>query len=172
SEITEQHLILQVNEEIEEVSRLSQIEIEIRLSISNTIDDKRKKIEKLKGYQKAIYKARKLENNMAHKQRIEKNIQKRFSNFASNTKKMIDTRYKPKNKIDNVWYKGVKDEISIEELKVIIEEAPKGKAIGSSKVSNEMIKRLGNKAIKSFLKIMNACMKFQMVSNSWKKENV
>ncbi|CAG8643015.1 11106_t:CDS:1, partial [Gigaspora margarita] len=69
-----QHLIQQVNKEIEEVSRLSQIEIGIRLSISNTIEDKREKIKELKGHQKVIYKAKKLENNMVYKQRIEKNI--------------------------------------------------------------------------------------------------
>ncbi|CAG8725091.1 12290_t:CDS:2 [Gigaspora margarita] len=170
--------------EIEEVSRLSQIEIRMRLSISDTIEDKREKIEELKGYQKAIYRAKKLENNMAHKQRIEKNIQKRFNNFANNTKKMIDsilsrhktpviinkiaykgynttepkeikckikehfrqwTKHNPKDKT----YEGVEDEISINKLNAIIEEAPKGKAIGPSKVSNEIIKRLGNKAIKT-----------------------
>ncbi|CAG8606781.1 44138_t:CDS:2 [Gigaspora margarita] len=48
----EQHSIQQINEKIEE----------------------REKIEELKGYQKVIYRARKLENNMVHKQRIEKNI--------------------------------------------------------------------------------------------------
>ncbi|CAG8809511.1 32598_t:CDS:2 [Gigaspora margarita] len=54
-------------------------------------------------------------------------------------------RYKPKDKIDNVWYEGVEDKISIEELKTIIEKALKRKVIGPSKVFNEMIKRLGNK---------------------------
>ncbi|CAG8679094.1 44535_t:CDS:2, partial [Gigaspora margarita] len=49
---------------IEEVSRLSQIEIGMRISNSDTIEEKREKIEELKGYQKAIYRARKLENNM------------------------------------------------------------------------------------------------------------
>ncbi|KAF0540278.1 reverse transcriptase [Gigaspora margarita] len=220
---TEQHSIQQINEEIEEVSRLSQIKIGTRISNSDTTEKKREKIEELKGYQKAIYRARKLENNMVHKQRIEKNIQKRFSNFACNTKKMIDSiltrhktpviinkiahenynmtkpktikyeikehfkqltkynpkdekvwegwkaRYEPRDEIDKVWYEGVEDEIRMEELKVIIEEVPKGKAIGPSEVSNKMIKRLGNKAIKQLLKIMNACIKLQIVSNSWKK---
>ncbi|CAG8513012.1 38575_t:CDS:2 [Gigaspora margarita] len=69
-----QHLIQQINEEIKKVSRLSQIEIGTRISNSDTIEEKRKKIEELKGYQKAIYRARKLENNMVHKQRIENNI--------------------------------------------------------------------------------------------------
>ncbi|CAG8804830.1 37026_t:CDS:1, partial [Gigaspora margarita] len=71
---TKQHSIQQINEEIEEASRLSQIEIGTRISNSDTIEEKREKIEELKKYQKVIYRARKLENNMAHKQRIEKNI--------------------------------------------------------------------------------------------------
>ncbi|CAG8716099.1 8083_t:CDS:2 [Gigaspora margarita] len=41
SETTEQHLIQQVNEEIEKVNRLSQIEIGTKLSINDTIEDKR-----------------------------------------------------------------------------------------------------------------------------------
>ena len=60
----------------------------------------------------------------------------------------------------------------MEELKEIITEAPSGKAIGPSEVSNEMIKRLGTKATEHMLKIMNACMKLQTVPKSWKKGNV
>ncbi|CAG8850600.1 27046_t:CDS:1, partial [Gigaspora margarita] len=58
----EQHLIQQINKEIEKVSRMSQIEIGTRISNSDTIEKKREKIEELKGYQKVIYRARKLEN--------------------------------------------------------------------------------------------------------------
>ncbi|CAG8760842.1 15049_t:CDS:2 [Gigaspora margarita] len=47
---TEQHLIQQINEEIEKVSRLSQIEIGTRISNSNTIEEKSEKIEELKEY--------------------------------------------------------------------------------------------------------------------------
>ena len=45
----------------------------------------------LKHQQKAIYQARKIENNMAHKQRIQNNIIKRHNNFATNTTKMINS---------------------------------------------------------------------------------
>ncbi|CAG8840305.1 16595_t:CDS:1, partial [Gigaspora margarita] len=50
--------------------------IGMRISNSDIIKEKREKIKELNSYQKVIYRARKLENNMAHKQRIEKNIQK------------------------------------------------------------------------------------------------
>ena len=45
----------------------------------------------LKHQQKAIYQARKIENNMAHKQKIKNNIIKRHNNFATNTTKMINS---------------------------------------------------------------------------------
>ncbi|CAG8806373.1 805_t:CDS:2, partial [Gigaspora margarita] len=51
----------------------------------------REKVEMLKESQKMIYKARKLENNLAYKQKIESYIEKRYKNFANNTKKMIST---------------------------------------------------------------------------------
>ena len=66
----------------------------------------------------------------------------------------------------------MEDEISVEELEVIIEEAPKSKAVGPSEISNEMIKKLGKKARMLMLRIMNACLKFQMVPKNWKKGNV
>ncbi|CAG8775066.1 34937_t:CDS:2, partial [Gigaspora margarita] len=90
----EQHSIQQTNEKIEEVSRLSQIEIATKISNSDIVEEKREKLEELKGYQKAIYKARKLENNMAHKQRIEKNIQKRNNKMNGALKKIEDMIWK------------------------------------------------------------------------------
>jgi len=94
-----------INQEVEEISRLSQIEIGTRITSSSTAEEIKDKIKELMAHQKAIYRARKLENNMAHKQRIEKNIQKRFSNFSSNTKKMIDSilgRYKAPVTLNNI----------------------------------------------------------------------
>ncbi|CAG8834595.1 9417_t:CDS:2 [Gigaspora margarita] len=49
------------------------------------------KVKKLKVCQKGIYKARKLENNLAYKQKIESYIEKRYNNFTNNTKKMINS---------------------------------------------------------------------------------
>src|SRR6185436_2462001 len=48
-------------------------------------------IKLLKHQQKMIYQARKIENNMAHKQKIQSNITKRHNNFSTNTSKMIDS---------------------------------------------------------------------------------
>ncbi|CAG8800722.1 41257_t:CDS:1, partial [Gigaspora margarita] len=45
----------------------------------------------LKLSQKAVYRARRVENNLAHKEEIEKHINNRFNNFAQNTSKMIDS---------------------------------------------------------------------------------
>jgi len=38
-----------------------------------------------------IYKVRKLENEITHRQEIEKHIERRYNNFASNTKKMVNS---------------------------------------------------------------------------------
>ncbi|CAG8697510.1 8884_t:CDS:1 [Gigaspora margarita] len=45
----------------------------------------------LKLSQKAIHRARRVKNNLAHKEEIEKHINNRFNNFAQNTSKMIDS---------------------------------------------------------------------------------
>ncbi|CAG8828682.1 39921_t:CDS:2 [Gigaspora margarita] len=48
------------------------------------------KIETIQEYQKMIYKVRKLENEIIHRLEIESHIERKYNNFASNTKKMID----------------------------------------------------------------------------------
>ncbi|CAG8660993.1 14193_t:CDS:2 [Gigaspora margarita] len=45
----------------------------------------------LKLAQKAVYRARWVENNLAHKEEIEKHINNCFNNFIQNTSKMIDS---------------------------------------------------------------------------------
>ncbi|CAG8798646.1 35172_t:CDS:2, partial [Gigaspora margarita] len=51
---------------------------------------KQTKIKNLKLLQKAVYRARRVKNNLAHKEEIEKHINNRFNNFAQNTSKIID----------------------------------------------------------------------------------
>jgi len=81
----------QINEEIRDIAKLGQIEIGVDFGEQDTADIIRQKVKLLQEYQKMIYKARKLENEITHRQEIEKHIERRYNNFASNTKKMVDS---------------------------------------------------------------------------------
>ena len=118
-------------------------------------------------------------NNITHKnyntmepKEIKQEIKEHFRKWTKYNPKNEATwegwkaRYEPKEEINNNWYEGVEQEISMEELKEIITEAPSGKTIEPSEVSNEIIKRLGTKATEHMLKIMNICMKLQTVPKS------
>ncbi|CAG8778821.1 20301_t:CDS:1, partial [Gigaspora margarita] len=62
-------MLQKINEEISEIGKLSQIEVGITIERGNTEKEIREKIERLIGSQKVIYKARKLENNLAQSKR-------------------------------------------------------------------------------------------------------
>ncbi|RIB25258.1 hypothetical protein C2G38_2166358 [Gigaspora rosea] len=139
------------NEEISEVGRM---DIRITLEKSDTEEEVRRKLKSLKGSQKAIYKAKKLENKFAYKQNIEKRIERRYKDFIVNTKKMINKsrpniiqRMKKHEKPGrSSWYDGIEKKIKIEKLKGIVKEASTRKAMGPQAVSNKMIKRIGKKS--------------------------
>src|SRR5439155_1455129 len=54
---------------------------------------------------KALYTARRIENNTAHRERIQQHIQNRYDNFSTNTTKMIDSvlhRHTDRVHFDNI----------------------------------------------------------------------
>ncbi|CAG8831804.1 3751_t:CDS:2, partial [Gigaspora margarita] len=55
----EEETLQEINKEISEIEKLSQLKIEIMLTKDNTEKELEEKVEKLKIYQKEIYKARK-----------------------------------------------------------------------------------------------------------------
>jgi hypothetical protein len=80
-----------INEELRDVGKLCEVEIKVNFEEHETEETTQEKVEIIKEYQKMIYKARKLENEITRRQEIENHIKKRYDNFASNTKKMIDS---------------------------------------------------------------------------------
>ncbi|CAG8842036.1 14911_t:CDS:1, partial [Gigaspora margarita] len=84
-------MLQEINKEISEIEKLNQSKIGIILVKDDTEKELREKVKKLKAHQKGIYKARKLKNNLAYKQKIESYIEKRYNNFTDNTKKMISS---------------------------------------------------------------------------------
>ncbi|CAG8852793.1 34965_t:CDS:1 [Gigaspora margarita] len=67
------------------------MEIRVNLDENEMAEITQEKIETIQEYQKMIYKVRKLENKVIHRQKIENYIKRRYNNFASNTKKMVDS---------------------------------------------------------------------------------
>ncbi|CAG8746022.1 34055_t:CDS:1, partial [Gigaspora margarita] len=87
----EEEMLQEINKKIRKIEKLNQLTIGIMFAKDDTEKESEEKVEKLKVYQKWIYKARKLKNNLAHKQKIESHIEKRYNNFADNTEKMISS---------------------------------------------------------------------------------
>ncbi|CAG8764535.1 22051_t:CDS:2 [Gigaspora margarita] len=78
----------------------------------------------LKLSQKAVHKARRIENNLAHKEEIEKHINNRFNNFAQNTSKMIDSILN-RHQDPVVFYNIKTEDTTVTEPKQIKEEVRK-----------------------------------------------
>jgi len=80
-----------INREILLINKSAQTELPTNWSDQDTPVSRQQKIIELKKAQRTIRNARKIENNLAHKEEIEKHINKRYNNFAQNTTKMIDS---------------------------------------------------------------------------------
>ena len=53
-------------------------------------------------------------------------------------------QYEPKPEINEAWYEGMEQKITLEELKETLQDLPNDKAAGPFKVKYEMLKHLGN----------------------------
>ncbi|CAG8592212.1 40923_t:CDS:2 [Gigaspora margarita] len=105
-----------MNEEIRNIGKLYQMEIKVNFEEHKMVKTIKEKIETIQEYQKMIYKARKLENKITHRQEIENHIERRYNNFASNTKKMIDKPTEIKDEIKKYFEKWTKhNPINMEE---------------------------------------------------------
>ncbi|CAG8855761.1 22025_t:CDS:1, partial [Gigaspora margarita] len=80
-----------MNEEIRKVGKLCEVEMRVNFEELKIVETIQEKIKTIQEYKKIIYKVRKLENEIIYRQKIESHIKKRYNNFASNTKKMIDS---------------------------------------------------------------------------------
>ncbi|CAG8647798.1 25352_t:CDS:2 [Gigaspora margarita] len=71
-----------MNKEIKKVSNLYEIEIRVNFEEHEMEETIQEKIKTIQEYKKMIYKMRKLENKITHRQEIERHIEKRYNNFA------------------------------------------------------------------------------------------
>src|ERR1043165_1616168 len=81
----------EINNNIDKINNYTGIQLPKLNHIQNANTTLEDIIKLLKHQQKMIYQARKIENNMAHKQKIQSNIAKRHNNFSTNTSKMINS---------------------------------------------------------------------------------
>ncbi|CAG8840418.1 15055_t:CDS:1, partial [Gigaspora margarita] len=69
--------IKEVNKKIQKISKKCYLEIQVEFGDKKSTSEVDRKIKKLKKYYKTIYKVQKVENELVHKQNIEKHIEKR-----------------------------------------------------------------------------------------------
>jgi exonuclease III/ribonuclease HI len=93
-----------------------------------------------------------------------------------NEEKLIPDRwinqYTPKNNIDENIYNSLMDEPTIQEWNEVLKQLPSDKAAGPSKITNEMLKHLGDKMNSVLWKFVCACFKLNDIPKEWKKANV
>ena len=96
---------------------------------------------------------------------------KRRSNFESMSKSWRD-QYKPREYIEENWFDGVIKKIDETEIEEIIRSLPNNKAPGPSEITYEMLKKLGNKGLKTLVDMFNACLMLGSIPESWRQSNI